>query len=284
MADSGGAMGGAASGAAGGTAMMPGIGTAIGAGLGFLGGWLGNKGTEEWNQEYIKRQKDWYKDMLGMSRTNAAGQMGEQAGAGAQRALDSLTQSTEATQAGLRANQMGGRMLSAPQASMDASSAAAKRVLGAQKSSTMNLARESGLGGAGIADLARSLAEQSSQTLGSVANQVGQQTQSALAGAGELFTKAPQILNQDLQSRFNAYVAPYLTQHAQFKSEVDQIKEDPYQGLEGALGAVGNTMISSDFMEQMRKNNQQGYQNSGLNVSGGNQQDLFGRYMQGNTG
>lgn len=265
----------AGEGAALGTAIMPGIGTAIGAGLGALGGWLGNKGTEAWNQEYIKRQKEWYTDMLGRSRTNAMGQLGEQAATGAQRALASLQPSAEATSAANRTNQMGGRLLSQAQGGMDLGRVNAQRVAGAQKHSTMNLARESGLGGSAIADLTRALSENTSQGLSQTANQLTGQAQNAIAGAGDMFSKAPGIINQDLQTRFNTYVAPYLVQHAPFKAEVDQIKEDPYQGLEGALGTIGNTMISTDFMSKLKQQNNQNYAQGGVNA-GGNQQDLSG--------
>ncbi len=259
--------------ASAGNMVMPGLGSVLGVGLGALGGYLDNLGTEEWNKEYVKRQKDWYKDMMNMSRTNAMGQTGEEAQLGAQRALASLMPSAEATQAGLRANQAAGRLLSTPQATMDLGSMTAKRTAGAQKASTMNLAREAGLGGSGIAELTRSLADSTANTLGQMTNQVGSQAQGAIAQAGELYTKAPQILNQDMQTRFNTYVSPYLVQHTPFKAEVDQIKENPYSGLASALGNVGNTQIGSDYGSQMDQTNQQGYLKNGVNSG---KMDLFG--------
>lgn len=191
---------------------------------------------------------------------NQAGRTGAEARSSFDTALAGLTNSAEARKAYNAQNQLAGQLLAGQQAAMNATNRNAQNVAGAQTRQLTDIARNQNLGGGGIAALARTIGQNTGDTLLSANAQNAQAAQSATTGAANMMGQAAQGLAQDLATRNDIFVKPFYSQSSGIGNqalsllpgykqvqEQQKIISQPLYGLGTALGGIGRGFAGAAF-------------------------------------
>jgi hypothetical protein len=231
---------------------LPGIGGVIGGLLPSVMGEGGSKLTAAAGSDLFKQAEK----MSVANLYNPAGRTGAAARQSFDTALSGLTNSAEARKAYSAQNALAGQMLAGQQAAMNATNRNAQNVAGAQTRQLTDIARNQSIGGGGLAALARTIGQNTDNTLLSANAQNAQAAQAATAGAANIMGQAAQGLSQDLATRNDIFVKPFYSQSSgmgnQAMSQLQQqqqqaIMQQPLYGLGTALGGVGRGLAVSAF-------------------------------------
>lgn len=215
------------------------LGGLLGAGL-QLG--LGAFGASDSSKAAGQTQQDIgvLKQLQGESAYTATGKFGAAAQQEAQEKANQYLgkQSAEGRLAQSALKNIASSQLSAPQAAMDAASAAASRDLGNQRRSFMESMNASGAPLAARIAAASNLGQASAQNLGNIFNQGAQATQQALAGAAGTFGAAEQQRMNDLA-----------TQKSIFEASAMQLNPAMTAGQLGALSQARSQNMQQSMTE-----------------------------------
>lgn len=250
------------------------LGTGVGLGLGMpmLGGIVGSLTNRIFSRDTGNTTRaadqlaERISDFTERGLYNAAGRVGKDVKPSFDLALGSLTNSAEARNAANAQTNLAGRTLSQAQNTMDSLAQNAQRTAGAQSRQAMDMARQQGVGSAGLASLKQGFGDVMNNTLGNLGAQQSQAAQAATQQAANMMANSSQILNQDLANRNDIYVKPFYAQSSGAGNTAlggipgmsesiskDLVIDNPLSGLASGMGDMGVQFMNSAFTDQMAK-------------------------------
>ena len=236
---------------------LPGIGGIIGSLAKNMYG-EGGSTTQRTGQEIF----DQAQKFAPLNLYSAAGRTGAETRSAFDTALSGLTNSAEARKAYNAQNALAGQLLGGQQAAMNATNRNAQNVAGAQTRQLTDIARNQNIGGGGIAALAKTIGQNTDNTLLGANQQNATAANQAVTQASQIMGGAAQGLAQDLASRNDIFVKPFYAQNSGMGESAlralpgmtqmanqQAIIEQPLAGFGASLGAVGQGVLGKAFAD-----------------------------------